>query len=211
MSNRKSTPKQKPDVAKESSYYDLKTQAVNDLAEADESNSPEVSKEELRGYTSGSGIKIPEAVKLLFIKFWFAGATCFFFIWGLGGYMADQLDLLVITGIALGMVTDILTNNAIRFFAVTPGANDRYMMFPKKGFWTFPLNILYAFVLLALVYGLYSGINWAAAMASGQMDAIALGVEPILFGLFYLGFDELLIAAKHGVQRLVRGGKKAAP
>ena len=210
MSNRKKAAASKPDVNKESSYYDLKMQAVNDLAEADETNSPEVSQEELRQYTSSSGIKIPNAVKLLFIKFWFAGATCFFFIWGLGGYMADQLDLLFITGIALGMVTDILTNNAIRFFAQTPGANDRYIMFPKKSFWTFPLNILYAFLLLALVYGLYSLINWLAAMASGQMDSIALGVEPILFGVFYLAFDELLLAAKRGAARLMRR-KKTAP
>lgn len=211
MSKHKKAAGPKPNVERQSGYYDLKTQAINDLAEADESNSPEVSQEELRQYTSSSGIKIPYAVKMLFIKFWFAGATCFFFIWGLGGYLADQLDLLFVTGLALGMVTDILTNNALRFLAQTPGGNDRWMMFPKKGFVSLPLNVLYAFLLLGLVYGLYSGINWLAAQASGMPDSIALGVEPILFGLFYLGFDELLLAVKRGVLGLVHGRKKAAP
>ncbi len=80
MSKRKQ--RQKPEISKQTDYK-LHTKAVDDLAEADESNSPEVSEEELRKYRSGPKLKIPEYGKLLFVKFWFAAATCFFFIWGL--------------------------------------------------------------------------------------------------------------------------------
>ncbi len=203
MSDRKRKTAQKPEVEKQSDYYDLKTKAVQDLAEADESNSPEVSKEELRGYLSGPKFKIADWAKVLFIKWWFPAATCFFFFWGLGNYMADQLDLYLVTALGLGMVTDILTNNALRFFERTPGEHSRWMMFPKKGFLTFPLNILYAFVLLILVGILYSAVNIGINQITGQADAVTLGVEPILFGMFYLGFDSLLIGAKHLVQRIV--------
>ena len=146
----------KPDVTKEAGYYRLKTQAVKDLVEADESNSPEVSEEELNKYRSGPKIKLADGVKILILKFWFAGAVCFFFIWGLSGYMADMLDTLFVTAIAMGIVTDLLTNNAIRFFEATPGANDRYIMVTLRGYLSFFLNILYAFVVLFFVYSIYA-------------------------------------------------------
>ncbi len=210
MSDRKRKNQKKPEIEKESEYYDLKTQAVKDLVEADESNSPQVSEEELNKYRSKRKLHIPDSVKVLFLKWWFSAACCFFFFWGLANYMADQLDLYFVTALGLGMVTDILTNNAIRFFEPTPGAYSRWMMFPKKGFISFPLNILYAFVLLLLVGLTYSTINITINHFTGQPDAVTLGVEPVLFGLFYLGFDLLLIGAKHFVQRIVSDAMRKA-
>ena len=186
----------KPDVAREQDYYKLNTKAVNDLAEADESNSPEVSEEELRKYRSGPNIKMADWVKLLLVKWWFPGAVCFFFLWGLGGYLADLLDTLLVTGIALGVVTDLLTNNALRFLERTKGYADRFIMVTVRGYASFPLNILYSFVVLFLVYMLYNVINLAIIQITGATDTVPLGVEPILFGLFYLGFDMLLIQCK---------------
>lgn len=204
----------KPDIAKEANYYKLKTQAVKDLVEADEINSPEVSEEELNKYRSGPKLKVAEWVKLLFIKFWFAGAVCFFFIWGLSGYMADYLDTLFVTAVAMGIVTDILTNNALRFFESTPGANDRYIMVTKRGLSSLFLNILYAFVVTFLVYLMYAIINFTITRITGNTDTIPLGVGPIMFGLFYLGADLLLIKCKHTIvdifQKAVRANKKVS-
>ncbi len=201
---------EKPEVMKQADYYDLKTKAIQDLVTADESNSPEVSREELNAYRSGPKFQISDWVKMGFIKFWFPGAVCFFFIWGLSSQLATELDLLFVTGMALGIVTDLLTNNVIRFLEKTPGANSRWMMFPQKGFMTFPLNILYAYVVLFLVYSLYNVINMVAAQITGRPDAVFLGVEPVLFGLFYMGFDTLLIEAKHLVLRCVHAGARKA-
>ncbi len=187
----------KPDAEKEAGYYKLKTKAIRDLVEADESNSPEVSEEELNKYRSGPKLKVADWVKILFIKFWFAGAVCFFFIWGLSGYMADYLDTLFVTAVAMGIVTDLLTNNALRFFESTPGANDRYIMVTKRGYISFFLNILYAFAVMFLVYSMYAVINYAIIRITGKTDTVPLGVGPILFGLFYLGADLLLIKCKH--------------
>ena len=204
----------KPDIAKEANYYKLKTQAVKDLVEADESNSPVVSEEELNKYRSGPKLKVAEWVKLLFIKFWFAGAVCFFFIWGLSGYMADYLDTLFVTSIAMGIVTDILTNNALRFFESTPGANDRYIMVTKRGLSSLFLNILYAFVVMFLVYSMYAVINYTITRVTGNTDTIPLGVGPIMFGLFSLGADLLLIKCKHTIidifKKAVNANKKVS-
>lgn len=189
-------------------YYKLHTKAVDDLVNADEANSPEVSEEELKQYRSGSRLRLAGWVKILFIKFWFPAAVCYFFIWGLGVYVTHLLDMLFITGIALGMVTELLTNNVLRFFARTEGEHDRWMMFPKKGYITFPLNILYAWVVLFLVFILYNMINVLFNVLTGAEGAVILGVEPVLFGLFYMGFDTLLIEAKHLCGRILRDAMK---
>lgn len=197
------------EILRQTDYYKLKTKAVDDLVTADESNSPEVSEAELRKYRSGLKINVASWIKMLLVKFWFTASTCYFFFWGLSGYMADMLDLLFVTGIAMGIVTDLLTNNALRFFAKTKGGNDKYMMFPKKGYASFPLNIVYAFVLLYFVFLAYTGLNRAIiAITNAPADSVPLGVEPILFGLIYLAFDLLLIKMKHLAQSIYRDARK---
>ena len=101
-------------------YYELHTGAVNDLVEADESNSPEVSPQELAKYRSGGKIHIPETAQVLFLKAWFAGAVCFFFFWGLGMYVPNLIDMLFIVGLVMGFVTDLMVNVILRYFEKTP-------------------------------------------------------------------------------------------
>ena len=206
MSKKRKNGQGKPEV--EAEYYKLKTQAVEDLVTANEENSPQVPEEELRAYRSGPKMKMADWLKMLLIKAWFAGAVCFFFIWGLGTVLASELDILVVTGFALGAVTDLMTNPVLRFFEKTPGENERWMMVTRKGTAGLFLNVLYGYLLLLLVYLLYNGINIAAGRLLGTEGAVVLGVEPILFGVFCLGFDLLLIQGKGALRRMLRN---AAP
>ena len=208
MSKRKKKGSPKAEIERQVNYYELKTKAVDDLVTADESNSPVVSREELLRYKSGPKMQVADWIKLLFIKGWFAGAVCFFFVWGLGTYLATQWDLLFVTGFALGTVTDLLTNPVLRFFEKTPGDHSRWMMFPKKGFVTLPLNIIYGYVILLVVFLIYSTINAAAVYITGNPEMVALGVEPVLFGVFCLGVDLLLLQGKHLLIRLIGGPEK---
>lgn len=188
----------------ESKYYDLKTKAVDDLVSAGEGKAPEYSKEELEKYKSHRGkLKIPGAVKVIFIKFWFPAAVCFFFVWGLGISTGSMIDTVVILGIVLGMVTDILTNNAIRYFETYEGEYSRWMMFPKKRYVSFVFNILYGFVIMFLVVTIYNGINYAYIALSGNADRLILGVEPIMFGVFCVLTDLLLIGMKDLFRRII--------
>ena len=202
--NNRQDPLRSPKQLREiSDYYKLNTKAVEDLAGANSENSPKVSPEELQKYRSKSGIHLPRWLKAVLLKTWFAGATCFFIFWGLGLYLTNLLDMMLVFGLALGLVTDLLVNSIFRFAARVPGENDRWMMFPKKGMAAFFLNILYAFFLLLCVYCLYQGINLAITSVTGQADSVPVGVEPILFGLFYMGFDLLFLSMKHLALRIL--------
>ena len=198
-------------VERSKDYYDLKMKAVADLADADESNSPEVSDEEINKYKSRAGkLHVSNTIKVLFVKFWFAAALCYFFIWGLSNYLKDQLDLLFVSALAFGMMTDILTNNAIRFFAEELGSNDKWMMFPKKKYITFFLNIIYSFLVIFIVYQIYTMINYAFAQITGNHERVVLGVEPILFGVFCVITDLTLIKIKRVFLGLIEDAKKKA-
>lgn len=214
MSEKDSQPRRPEwDSPEASGYYDLKTQAVDDLLNASEENAPKVSREELRKFTSQgkSRMQVADWVKLLLVKWWFAAAVCFFFIWGLAPFVSNVLDQLVIAGLALGFVTDLLTNNVLRFLAKRKGGNDRWMMFPRKGFWSLPLNVLYAGVIMFLVYTAYNVLNRALIALNGLPgDAVPLGVGPILFGLLCLGFDLMLIGMKHGFQKIIAEAQRKA-
>lgn len=189
--------------------YDLKSEAVEKLLDAENGEAPSYSEEELNKYRSGNKFKIPNPVKIIFIKAWFAGAVCFFFLWGLGTYVTSLLDMLFILAVVLGVVTDLMVNSIIRFIEVYPGENDDWMLFGKKGMMSFFLNIVYSGVIIYCVYSLYNIINYAVMQITGNTDTVPLGVEPVLFGLFCMAFDMLFIGLKR-VAKSILGDAKAA-
>ena len=205
--NRKAAPEKEKDAA---AYYHLNVKAVDDLVNATPENSPKVSEAELRKYRSGPRIHLKEWLRTLLIKWWFAGMVCFFFYWGLGTVVTNGENQLLILGLALGFVTDLLVNNIFRYYAKTPGANDRWMMFGRKGFASLPLNILYGFLLLSCVIMTYSVVNRTIlSLSAGDPERVPLGVEPILFALFTTGWDFLFLGIRRGMRRIFSDAKQA--
>ena len=186
--------------------YRIKAAAVEDLVNANKENTPSYSEEELKKYRSKSRLNINPVFKALFIKFWFSGVVCYFFIWGLGMYIPSNLDLYFVTAIGMGFVKDILENNLYRFVANPEGSNDRWMMFPKKSYMSLVFNVLYAILVTGCVYFTYQGINFVGT--SGNNDRVVFGVEPIFFGIFYMGFELLFLWMKHMAVRIIADAKK---
>ena len=195
----------------ERSDYRLKTDAVDRLVNAKNKSYTTTNKDPGRQFRSKGFLdKIPEPIKALFIKFWFSGAVCFFIYWGLGIYIWDTFDMIIILGIVSGMVTDILVNNTFRFLAVVPDINNKWMMFPKKKFWTFFANIIYSLIILVIVVYIYESVNVAGNYIFGTENQIYLGVEPILFGIFYVAVDMLFIGMKNLTIRIFKDAKEKA-
>ncbi len=186
-------------------YYELKTDAVDRLVNAKEA--PEVSEEEIRKY-KGKGGKwtIPSWVKILFVKFWFSGAICYFFLWGLGLYL-QNLDLMVALAIGLGVVTDLMINGLLKYFEPQKYAYDKWMMVTVRKWWSMFLNVLYAGVLLFFIVQTYEIINriiTGSTPVDGEGVPVPVPVEPLLFGLLYMGYDMLFILIKNNVVKAFR-------
>lgn len=151
--------------------------------------------------------RLPTWVKALFIKWWFAGAVCFFIMWGLP--LGDGLDGVVLCGLALGLVVDLLVNPLFRYMESDKREYDAYMMFPFpfKAYWTLITNIIYYFGLMFLVSLTYNGLNFLITLASGTENASSVYVEPLLFGVFCVAEDMAFIGIKDGIVALVRHNK----
>lgn len=188
-----------------SNYYDLKTDAVDALVNAETDDKP-VSQEELDKYRGKAKIKAPEFLKFALIKFWFAGAVYYFIGFGLG--ITNLLDQLFVLGVALGIVTDLLVNNAIRFLEETPGSNDKWILFSKKGYVSFVWNILFGFVIVICVSGIYWLLELAADWITGDAATIHVGTEPVLFGLLCMAVDLMFIGIKNLLKDLINRIRK---
>ena len=103
--------------------------------------------------------RIPVWVKALFVKFWFAGAVCYFVMWGLN--IRNSLDSLVLTGAVMGLIVDVLVNPLYRYLETDRKEYNAYMMFPFpfRQFWTFFTNILYYILVIIVVNYCYLGLN----------------------------------------------------
>lgn len=213
-------------------YYDLKIDKVDELVsalkgETDEEAEPvttniaEITGEEIKAkpgskkgefdpYKNDFLSKIPVWLKALFIKFWFAGCVCYFVLMGLGTYISDELDKLVLAGVVLGLVTDLMVNPIYRFLETDRKEYNNYMMFPFpfKAFWTFFTNIIYYIVVALVVLGMYSGMNMLINLISGAPENyVSLAVEPLLYGAFCVIADMALIGIKDLIVYLVKRAK----
>ncbi len=95
--------KNKKTVVKEE--YTLKKDAVNRLANASKETAHKYTDEEINKYQKPFLPNVPKWLKAAFVKWWFAGATCFFFFWGLGNVVSNQLDLIFVLWLAMGICT----------------------------------------------------------------------------------------------------------
>lgn len=144
--------------------------------------------------------RVPTWIKAIFIKFWFAGAVCYFIMMGImpqSGY----LDQAILTGAAMGLVVDILVNPLFRFMESDRREFNAYMMFPFpfKAFWTFFANVIYYIIIGYLIAVSYTGL---------VMVKVVAGVEPLLFGVIAVIIDMVFIGIKDGIVALVRHIKK---
>ncbi len=152
--------------------------------------------------------KIPTWIKAIFIKWWFAGAVCYFVMWGLS--IGDPLDQAFICGAVMGLITDILVNPLFRYLETDRKEYNAYMMFPFpfKAFWTFFTNIIYYVIVIAGVIGLYNLLDYAILAINGGVETALMGVEPLLFGVFAVLVDMACIGIKDGIVYLVKRMKK---
>lgn len=148
--------------------------------------------------------RVPAWIKAVFIKFWFAGAVCYFTMMGLK--IGNDLDRLVLVGAVMGLIVDILVNPLFRYMESDRREYNAYMMFPFpfKAFWTFFTNIIYYVFVTACVNFCYLGLNELVNVVKGTSQVIHVGVEPLLFGILTVACDMVFIGIKDGCVLLIK-------
>lgn len=154
--------------------------------------------------------RVPVWIKAVFLKFWFAGAVCYFVMFGLSLYVAAD-DLFLVGGLILGLLTDFIVNPIFRMLESDAKEYNNYMMFPfpVKVYWTFLTNLIYYVVVMFTVSYMYTGLNMLINAISGSPGhTIAVGVEPLLYGVFSVVADMAFIGIKDLIVYLVKRSKQ---
>ncbi|MDD4212137.1 MAG: hypothetical protein PHY42_01915 [Bacilli bacterium] len=193
-------------------YYELKQEAVRELASAlketeEESQSKTKDKPAIDPYKIDKLSKIPTWIKAFFVKYWTAGAICFFFFWGLGYYISSMENLILITALATGLIIDFLVTPAFLHFESDKKEYHKYAMVPvsSKKIWTLLINIPIAFIEVYGVVMIYAFINQAYVNSQGlEEGTVTLAVEPLLYGLFFLVIDLLLLFFKNMIIGMIQ-------
>lgn len=149
--------------------------------------------------------RIPTWIKAIFIKWWFAGAVCWFIDIGLP--LADDFDRMIVTGMVLGLVVDILINPLFHFMESDRKEFNPYMMFPFpfKAFWTFFTNLIYYVLVMWCVSLCYEGLNALIHLINPDTSWY---MEPLLFGVFCVIADMAFIGIKDLIVYLVKRFRK---
>lgn len=194
-------------------YYELKSEAVEELVDAlkqDPKAEVDAPKPPQDPYKIDRLAKIPIWLKALFAKYWVAGAICYFGFWGLGLSIKDQLDTVVFVGFLTGIITDLFVNSAFLYFESDKKEFHKYMMLPiaTKKLWSMLVNVFYGILVTLIVSQIYIWINIFAAKAKGLPEGtITLGVEPLLYGLFFLVVDMFFISIKNLIVLIIKNKK----
>ena len=166
-------------------------------------------KKKFNPYSVDKFSRIPTPIKALFIKWWFAGLVCYLILMGLGtiGTTMDTLDLLVISGVVLGILVDCMVNPILRMVQSDRKEMHAYMMFPFpfKAYWTFLTNAIYYVGVMVVVNYCYFGLNLLIQLGNSS-GYVAL--ESLLFGVFAVIADMAFIGIKDLIVYLVKRGKE---
>lgn len=195
----------KTDLKKDESvnYYDLKTEHVDELVKALNEESTPVTPSLHKQYNKNKApdqpdpykidklAMIPAWVKASFIKFWVAGAICYFFLFSFLLSNMAALDKIVFTGVMIGIIFDLLVNPAMLYFESEKLEYHPYILLPysAKKIWTLLINIPVGILTVWL-------INLGYSVLIPNISIIK-GVEPITFGLMYLIIDMTFVSIKN--------------
>lgn len=209
-------------------YYDLKVDQIDELVAAlkgtdspeeqqpismkisdctgEEAEKTKNREKEFDPYKVDKLARVPGWLKAIFIKFWFAGAVCYFIMLGTG---LQGFDGIIVTGVVLGVIVDVLVNPLFGYMQSEKREFDKYIMlpFPFKKYWTFFVNIIYYVGVLFIVNYCYAGINLMCNAIAGTELVFYVSVEPLLFGVITLVVDMFLIGIKDLIVYLVRRKK----
>ena len=136
--------------------------------------------------------RIDDKYKILFFRWWFSAAVCFFIAWGLQlGNSNSTFDLIFFLGLAMGIGNLFIFNPIISsvFDIKRRGKIANKKMSQRtilEGVLYFICEILKSSLAVYIVSWVYQGINILINYLGNYPDThIGFGIEPITFGIIF--------------------------
>lgn len=158
--------------------------------------------------------KIPYWIKAIIIKWWFFGMIYFFFVMGLAGLIGEDSYVwyiqVVVICFAIGVCTDIFTNNILEVVETRPNQSKWWLMIHGHKFIGFLVNVAYGIVIglaASFICAWFTSLIDAPNIEAGIADRTYWFREPCSFALVALAVDMLCIGIKDLIVYLINRGK----
>ncbi len=136
--------------------------------------------------------QIDDKYKIIFFRWWFSAAVCFFIAWGLSfGNQDSTFELIFFLGLGMGIANLFIFNPIICsvFDIVRRGKIVNKKMSERsipEGVFYFLSEIFKSAVSVYIVAWCYEGLNLLINyLANNPESSIPVGLEPILFGVIF--------------------------
>ncbi len=172
---------------------------------------------EFNPYASDKLARIPSWIKVLFLKYWVAAATFYFF--GVANPLiptsGEDFNIVstfepyyLFLSLGLALFTEYITKNFIKFMKNDRDDTTRFNLVNQKGVVSFLLNVVYAFaimipMILILVLLASHNLVFDTLNGSGNMAAI----EPFTAGFVYIALDAIAVSIKNLIIYLYKQSK----
>ncbi len=172
---------------------------------------------EFNPYASDKLAIVPSWIKVLFLKYWVAAATFYFFgvanpLISLQGEDFDLVNTFepyyLFLSLGLALFTEYITKNFIKFMKNDRDDTTRFNLINQKGVVSLFLNLAYAFaimipMILILVVLASHNLVFDTLNCQGNMAAI----EPFTAGFVYIVLDAIAVSIKNLILYLYKQAK----
>ncbi len=166
----------------------------------------EVDGEKYTPYAVSGSYRFPLWLKACLAKWWFPGMVFYFIFFGLGR-VGNQDLLIVVLGLAWGVVTDILLNHYFRDFSSPNHDYTKYILCGrKKSYFSLPINLVLGIVLSFLSAACIDIIVVILKNTGHTVDSdnFLFTYGGLIYPTFFLIFDLLLVFIRNMIGKLVR-------
>ncbi len=140
---------------------------------------------------------IPPWLKILALKYWAAGVTCYLVFMGLNLFFADFLDRAAAFCIVFALINDWIVNTIIRMMSSPKSNTEVFSFVTGISVVSLILNIIYSVVCYVAMFSLAYGLSLI-------LPFNIYFEEPFVFGLFYIIVDGMFLVIKYYVTKLLK-------
>lgn len=150
---------------------------------------------------------VPAYIKIGFLKFWLAGASFLFAIYGLGARF-DLLDRLVVFGLVMILGVEYLTNTVILYMDKPDSPTKFYLPHEinRKSFLSFFATAIYVVIMLLCIHFFLELWTSLGLITLGEVLSES-SIDPISFGILFVVFDSIWIYIRKLLKKLLRSEK----
>lgn len=159
---------------------------------------------EIDPYSIDKLSKIPNWIKIVFVKFWVVGAAFLFVMMGLSPEIFDILDKLVLLILITTLGVEYISNTLIIFIDKPERRALHHLSheFKRKSFYSLFITLFYSAIMILLTHFTLDFLVRLGMPTIGDFISQSTA-DPITFAIIFLIYDTIYILIKVGIKKLI--------